>query len=62
MKEMLLFFVDLQRKRKKLMEKVNALLKEERDHEGVRAIDNETISSITSHEAGYIDKDLEMIV
>ena len=49
-------------KTKKLMEKVNALLKEERDHEGVRAIDNETISSITSHEAGYIDKDLEMIV
>ena len=49
-------------KTKKLMEKVNALLKEERDHEGVRAIDNETISTITSHEAGYIDKDLEMIV
>ena len=38
------------------------LLQEERDHNGVREIDNETISTITSHKPGYIQKDLEKIV
>jgi len=37
-------------------------LQEERDNNGCRAIDTETISSITSHAPGYIQKDLELIV
>ena len=34
----------------------------ERQRNGVYDIDEKTISTITSHEAGYIDKDLEQIV
>ncbi len=34
----------------------------ERQRKGVYDIDEKTISTITSHEAGYIDKDLEQIV
>jgi formate C-acetyltransferase len=37
-------------------------LKEERARNGCRAVDAETISSITSHGPGYIDKDYEIIV
>ena len=37
-------------------------LKEERDNNGVRKIDNKVVSGITSHKAGYIDKDNELIV
>ncbi|MDP4271615.1 MAG: pyruvate formate lyase family protein, partial [Bacteroidota bacterium] len=37
-------------------------ISEERDNNGVRSIDNKTISTITSHAAGYIDKDKELIV
>jgi len=37
-------------------------IKEERENNGVRAIDNETISSIVSHGAGYIAKEHEVIV
>ncbi len=37
-------------------------IKEERANNGVRAIDNELISSITSHAAGYIDRDNEIVV
>ncbi len=39
-----------------------AAIKEERANNGVRAIDNELVSSITSHGAGYIDRDNELIV
>ena len=35
---------------------------EEREKGGCRAIDTETISSITSHKPGFINKDLELIV
>ena len=35
---------------------------EERNNNGCRAIDTETISSSTSHKAGYIHKELEVIV
>lgn len=35
---------------------------EERKKDGCLAIDTETISSITSHKPGYINKDLELIV
>lgn len=37
-------------------------LKEERTRNGCRAVDPETISSITSHAPGYLDKDHEIIV
>ena len=37
-------------------------LEEERANNGVRALDNTTVSTITSHKAGYIDKDNELIV
>ncbi len=37
-------------------------LKEERDNGGVRSIDASKISTITSHSAGYIDRDDELIV
>ncbi len=47
---------------KKLWDKVLNLYKEEKDNGGVLSVDNETISTITSHEAGYIAKDLEQIV
>ncbi len=37
-------------------------LKEERARNGCRAVDAETISTITSHAPGYLDKDYELIV
>ena len=37
-------------------------LKEERENNGVRSIDNKLISTITSHKAGYIDQENETIV
>ena len=37
-------------------------IKEERSNNGVRAIDNELVSTITSHAAGYIDREKELIV
>lgn len=37
-------------------------LEEERQRGGVRALDNATVSTITSHKAGYIDKENELIV
>ena len=49
-------------KTNKLMEEVKKYLKEERDNNGLRSADSETISTITSHKPGYINKDLETIV
>ena len=46
----------------KLWEKCLNALKEEQANGGCKDIDPETISTITSHAAGYIDKDLEVIV
>ena len=37
-------------------------LEEERANNGVRSLDNVTVSTITSHKAGYIDKENELIV
>lgn len=37
-------------------------LAEERENNGVRALDNENVSTMTSHAAGYIDRDDELIV
>ncbi len=45
-----------------LWEKVKALMREERERGGVYDIDNTRISTITSHEPGFIDRDLEQIV
>jgi len=49
-------------KTKKLWDKVLELYKKEKEAGGVLDIDADTISTISSHEAGYIDKDLEQIV
>ncbi|HLW22238.1 MAG TPA: pyruvate formate lyase family protein, partial [Sphaerochaetaceae bacterium] len=45
-----------------LWEKLKKLLSVERERGGMYDIDSETISTITSHGPGYIDKDLETIV
>ena len=45
-----------------LMEKVNALFKEERRKGGVLDVDTETVTSLTNYAAGYVDKDNEIIV
>ena len=37
-------------------------LEEERQHNGIRSLDNKTVSTITSHKAGYIDREQELIV
>ncbi|MEG1579643.1 MAG: formate C-acetyltransferase [Bacteroidaceae bacterium] len=37
-------------------------LEEERANKGVRSFDNTTVSTISSHKAGYIDKENELIV
>ena len=47
---------------KELWEEVKKCLKEERDGNGLRSVDPETISTITSHKPGYIKKELETIV
>ena len=47
---------------KKLWNKCLEALEEERQNGGVRAIDAKTISTITSHAAGYIDRENELIV
>ena len=50
-------------KTKKLWDEVLELYKKEKDSEGgVLDIDTKTISTVSSHEAGYIDKELEEIV
>lgn len=45
-----------------LWNKVLELYKKEKENGGVLDIDTQTISTITNHNAGYIDKDLEEIV
>ncbi|MDE7388062.1 MAG: formate acetyltransferase, partial [Muribaculaceae bacterium] len=47
---------------KKIWSKCLEALEEERRNNGVRAIDPEVISTITSHAAGYIDRENELIV
>ena len=47
---------------KKLWNKVLELYKKEKENGGVLAISNDIASTITSHEPGYIEKDLEKIV
>jgi len=47
---------------KKLWEKLSCLLTVERERGGMYGIDEKTISTITSHNKGYIDEELEQIV
>ena len=47
---------------KKLWAKVTELAEQEREAGGVLDMDTKVVSTITSHPAGYIDKDLEKIV
>lgn len=47
---------------KKLWETVLELYKKEKENGGVLDIDTKTISGISAHKAGYIDKDFEEIV
>ena len=57
------FLVGPTEKTKKLWDEVLELYKKEKASEGgVLDIDTKTISTITAHDAGYIDKDLEQIV
>lgn len=57
------FLAGTTEKTKKLWDEVLDLYKQERESEGsVLDIDTKTVSTITSHAAGYINKDLEDIV
>lgn len=57
------FLTNATEKTKKLWDKVLELYKKEHDSEGgVLDIDTKTISTVSAHDAGYIDKDLEDIV
>ena len=47
---------------KKLWEQVLDLMRQEREAGGVLDMDTDVVSTITSHGAGYIDKDLEKVV
>ncbi len=47
---------------KKLWEEISELSARERKAGGVLDMDTDTVSGITSHDAGYIDKELEKIV
>ncbi len=47
---------------KKLWKKLSAMLEEERNRGGIYDIDEHVISNITSHEPGYIDRELEKVV
>ena len=56
------FLADATERTKKLWNEVLDLYKKERDNGGVLAVSSNIASTITSHDAGYIDEDLEQIV
>ncbi|NIJ45375.1 formate C-acetyltransferase [Wenyingzhuangia heitensis] len=56
------FLVEPSKKTKKLWEVCKIATQEERQNNGVRSIDTETISGIANFKAGYIDKENEVIV
>ena len=56
------FLVPPTERTQKLWDKVLKLYEEEKKNNGVLAVDADTVSTITSHDAGYIDKALEKIV
>ena len=47
---------------KKLWDKVSSLMTKENKNGGILDADTDIVSTINSHEAGYVDKDLEIIV
>ncbi len=47
---------------KKLWEQIMELTRKERENGGVLDMDTDIVSTITSHDAGYLNKDLEQIV
>ena len=51
------FLVDATETTKKLWDEVLELYKKERENNGVLAISKDVASTITSHDAGYINKD-----
>ena len=56
------FLVGATERTKQLWGKCLEAIEEERENGGVRSIDAKTISTITSHAAGYIDRENELIV
>ncbi len=56
------FLSDPSNKTKQLWEELSAKMKVERERGGIYDIDTHTISTISAHEPGYINKDLESIV
>ncbi|WP_372936964.1 formate C-acetyltransferase [Seonamhaeicola sp.] len=56
------FLVGPSEKTKKLWNVCVEAMKEERQNNGVRSVDTETISGVNNFEAGYIDKENEVIV
>jgi formate C-acetyltransferase len=56
------FLVESTDRTKKLWNKVSNLIKQEIEKGGTLDVDTKTVSTINSHKAGYIDKDLETIV
>ena len=56
------FLADATQRTKKLWDEVAALMKKERDNNGLLDADSSIVSSITSHGPGYINKDEEIIV
>lgn len=56
------FLANATEKTRKLWNEVLDLYKKEKENGGVLEISNDIASTITSHEAGYIDKNLEQIV
>jgi len=56
------FLVGTSKRTQKLWDRCEKLLKQETKNNGVLKIDTKTVSSITSHNPGYIDKSLEIIV
>ena len=56
------FLADATERTNKLWNEVLDLYKKERDNGGVLAVSTDIASTITSHDAGYIDRDLEQIV
>ncbi len=56
------FLVGPSEKTEKVWEACKVAMAEERERNGVRAVDTETISSVSAFEAGYIDKENEVVV
>ena len=56
------FLIGPSEKTKKVWEACKLAMQEERENNGVRAVDTETISSVSAFDAGYIDKENEVIV